>query len=41
MPPEPKVSVERLVPTMVGADSWDPTAFDSTEVNDRLAEIKL
>lgn len=25
----------------IGADSWDPTAFDSTEVNERLAEIKL
>jgi hypothetical protein len=25
----------------VGLDSWDARAFDSTEVNDRLAEIKL
>lgn len=25
----------------LGADSWDPTAFDSIEVNERLAEIKL
>ena len=25
----------------IGVDSWDPRAFDSTEANDRLAEIKL
>jgi len=25
----------------IGVDSWDPKAFDSTEANDRLAEIKL
>lgn len=25
----------------VGVDSWDPRAFDSTEANDRLAEIRL
>jgi Plasmid pRiA4b ORF-3-like protein len=25
----------------IGADTWDPLAFDSIEANDRLAEIKL
>jgi hypothetical protein len=25
----------------IGADTWDPAAFDSIEVNDRLARIKL
>lgn len=25
----------------IGVDSWDPKAFDSTEANDRLAQIKL
>lgn len=25
----------------IGTDTWDPAAFDSIEVNDRLAEIKL
>jgi hypothetical protein len=25
----------------IGTDSWDPAAFDTIEVNDRLAEIKL
>ncbi len=25
----------------IGTDTWDPAAFESTEVNDRLAEIKL
>jgi len=25
----------------IGADTWDPAVFDSTEANDRLARIKL
>ena len=25
----------------IGTDTWDPAAFDSIEVNDRLAEIKV
>ena len=25
----------------IGTDTWDPAAFDSIEINDRLAEIKL
>lgn len=25
----------------IGVETWDPAAFDSTEANDRLAEIKL
>ena len=25
----------------IGADTWDPAAFDSIEVNDRLAGIKV
>lgn len=24
----------------IGADSWDPAAFDCIEVNERLAQIK-
>jgi hypothetical protein len=25
----------------IGRDTWDPVAFDTIEVNDRLAQIKL
>ena len=25
----------------IGVDTWDPSAFDSTEADDRLSEIKL
>ena len=25
----------------IGVDTWDPAVFDSTEANDRLAQIKL
>jgi Plasmid pRiA4b ORF-3-like protein len=25
----------------IGTDTWDPAAFDSIEINDRIAEIKL
>ena len=25
----------------IGADTWDPAAFDSIEANDRLAQIEL
>jgi hypothetical protein len=25
----------------IGVDAWDPVAFDSTEANDRLSQIKL
>lgn len=25
----------------IGIDTWDPAAFDSIEVNDRLAGIKV
>lgn len=25
----------------IGTDAWDPLAFDTIEINDRLAEIKV
>jgi hypothetical protein len=25
----------------IGADTWDPTAFDIVEINERLAEIRF
>ncbi len=26
---------------LLGVDTWDPAAFDSVEINDRLAGIKV
>jgi hypothetical protein len=25
----------------IGVDTWDPVAFDTIEINDRLAEVKV
>jgi len=38
---DPKHPEHAHLAEWAGLDSWDPSAFDSTEANDRLAEIKL
>lgn len=38
---DPNDSEHNHLAEWIGANTWDPTAFDSIEVNDRLAEIKL
>jgi hypothetical protein len=38
---DPNDSEHAHLAEWIGVDSWDPKAFDSTEANDRLAEIKL
>lgn len=38
---DPNDSEHAHLAEWIGVDSWDPKVFDSTEANDRLAEIKL